>query len=264
MSTAPRLGDRIERELDLIYPALGLPDNSPPPARCPALDLATTLAAGRLQARRLHKHLKRTLRDGTLKRSPLACYSLIAVEVLSFLVAGAAPATAISLFGYSSLDLEKGQLWTLVTSLFVHINVFHLAINLLFLYVFGTALEEERGAKLMTATFFLGGVLSLLIGAPFYSANTKIVGSSIAVSALIGASLVVLPNKQAPIFFFRAPLGLMAVIYLVFNAFLALEGQTIAGIAYPSHVIGFVVGAAVAIATRNGHRPSTEVGPAAL
>ncbi len=171
----------------------------------------------------------------------------MAAEVLSFLAAGGAPAMAISNLGYSLLGLERGQLWTLVTSLFVHVNIFHLGINLFFLYVFGTALEEERGAKLMATTFFLGGVLSLLIGAPFYSANTKIVGSSIAVSALIGASLVALPNRQSPIFLFRAPLGLVAVIYLVFNAFLAFYGQTVTGIAYPSHVRGFLVGVVVAI-----------------
>jgi membrane associated rhomboid family serine protease len=119
---------------------------------------------------------------------------------------------------------------------------------MLFLYIFGVALEEMIGAWRMSAIFFAVGVLSLLAGAPFYSPDTHIVGSSIAVSALVGAAVVLAPNRSSPLTLF-APLGLVATIYLIFNAFMLAFDQT-GGIAYQSHVIGFFMGLILGFAWR--------------
>ena len=144
-------------------------------------------------------------------------------------------------FGYSGF-VEGSQFWTPLTSLFIHVSIYHLLINMFLLYVFGTALESSKGSRFFLLTFFLGGAASLFIGVPLYSEATRIVGSSIAVSAVIGAVLATTPFKPSPIFLFKAPLGLIAVIYFIFNAFFAFYGQTTLGIAYPSHIIGFMVG----------------------
>ena len=145
-----------------------------------------------------------------------------------------------SAFGFSTVGLLQGQIWTLLTSLFIHVGLFHLAGNLFFLYIFGNALEDEIGAKKTLAIFFLGGVMSLLIGIPFYSPNTHIVGSSIAVSTIVGAVLILKPNNYSRIFFF-APLGLVATIYLIFNAFMGYFQQS-GEVAYASHAVGFAMG----------------------
>jgi Rhomboid family len=119
-----------------------------------------------------------------------------------------------------------------------------------FLFVFGTALEARSGRNTLVICFFAGGAISLLLGIPLYPSNEIIIGSSIAISSVIGAVLVMMPFKPAPIFLFRAPLGLIAIIYLIFNAFFAYYGQTALGIAYPSHIIGFFVGTAIALVQR--------------
>lgn len=194
--------------------------------------------------------MSRSIRAADSKRSAKGSYSLIVAELACFLVEAPDLPRAFSLLGFSALGLARGELWTPLTSMFVHVSIYHLGINLFFLYVFGTALEVEEGSGLLLATFFLGGSLSLLVGIPLYPLDTDIVGSSIAVSAVIGASLVAIPDRKAPIFLFRAPLGLVAVIYLVFNAFLAYYTQAAQGIAYPSHVIGFFMGAAAALLMR--------------
>jgi membrane associated rhomboid family serine protease len=62
--------------------------------------------------------------------------------------------------------------------------------------------------------------------------------------------VVLTPNRRSPLLLF-APLGLVATIYLIFNAFMLIVDQS-GGIAYPSHVIGFFVGVILGLAWRKG------------
>jgi membrane associated rhomboid family serine protease len=183
-----------------------------------------------------------------------ATYGLILTEIVAYVTLLSYPNMEISYLGFSTSGFLAGQFWTLVTSMFVHVDLFHLAFNLFFLYVFGIALEEKIGPKKTIAIFFVAGVLSLLIGIPFYSPDTRIVGASIAVSALVGAVVVLSPNSHSPLLLF-APLGLVAIIYLIFNAFMLFYDQT-SGIAYQSHIIGLLIGVVSGLVWRKGENPS--------
>jgi len=138
--------------------------------------------------------------------------------------------------------------------MFFHVDLFHLAFNAFFLYIFGIALEDRIGPKKTVAIFFVAGVFSLLIGIPFYFPDTHIVGASIAVSALVGAVLVLAPNRDTPLLFF-APLGLVATIYFIFNAFMLIF-ELSGGIAYQSHIIGFLVGVVFGFVWKKKETPS--------
>ncbi len=48
--------------------------------------------------------------------------------------------------------------WTLVTSIFLHAGIIHIASNVLFLLIFGFILEEQVTKTRWVATFFLTGV----------------------------------------------------------------------------------------------------------
>ena len=152
--------------------------------------------------------------------------------------------------GFSAIGFLQGQFWTLITSIFLHVDLFHLGVNMFFLYIFGNALESEIGARKTLVIFFIAGVLTLVVGIPFYSRDTHIVGSSIAVSALAGGALVVLKldKPSSPLVLF-APIGLVAIIYLIFNVFMLIYDQS-GGVAWPSHIIGFVVGAILGLMWR--------------
>ena len=182
-----------------------------------------------------------------------ATYFLIIAEIASYSILSYSN-IAISDVGFSTSGFLQGQFWTPVTSMFVHVDLFHLAFNLLFLFIFGVALEDKIGAKKAVAIFFIAGVLSLLVGIPFYSPDTRIVGASIAVSALVGAVVVLSPNRNSPLVLF-APLGLVAMIYLIFNAFMLIFDQS-GGIAYQSHIIGFFTGLIFGLAWRKREAPS--------
>jgi membrane associated rhomboid family serine protease len=175
-----------------------------------------------------------------LARVVRATYLLILSEIAAYFISFSYSAIAISYLGFSTSGFIHGQVWTLLTSMFVHVDLFQLAFNMFFLYIFGIAVEDRLGPKRTLAIFFVSGGLSLLLGVPFYSYDTHIVGASIAVSALVGAVVVLAPNTNSPLLLY-APLGLVAVIYLIFNAFMLLYDQS-GGIAYQSHVIGIFIG----------------------
>jgi len=169
-----------------------------------------------------------------------ATYCLIIAETAAYLVSLLYSSIVIDDLGFSASGLLHGQIWTLVTYMFVHVDLYQLAFNMFFLYVFGIALEDRSGAKKTLVLFFAAGALSLILGIPFYPADTRIVGSSIAVSALVGADVVLAPNRKSPLLLF-APLGLVATTYLIFNVFMSVYDQS-GGIAYQSHIIGFFIG----------------------
>jgi membrane associated rhomboid family serine protease len=47
---------------------------------------------------------------------------------------------------FSTSNLLSGRIWTLVTALFLHVDIVHLAGNMIFLFAFGNVLEKEMGA----------------------------------------------------------------------------------------------------------------------
>ncbi|MBI2608020.1 MAG: rhomboid family intramembrane serine protease [Deltaproteobacteria bacterium] len=92
------------------------------------------------------------------------------------------------------------------TSLFLHGHIFHLFINLFFLWFLGRFIEERYGSANFLLLFFLGGFLSILfhsLTTPFK--ETPLLGASGAVSALLGAYLVSNFRNKVKLFYFIFP-----------------------------------------------------------
>ena len=148
-------------------------------------------------------------------------------------------------FAFSTDNLINGRVWTLVTALFLHADILHLAGNMIFLYAFGNALEKEVGAGKTYLAFFVGGILSFLLGVFFYDPAVYMIGASAAIFTLIAVVLLVKPLKFS--FIFLMPLGLVAIIYIIYNI-VAVQSGAEGNIAYISHVIGFAIGVPLGIA----------------
>ena len=152
-------------------------------------------------------------------------------------------------FAFSTANLLKGRVWTLVTALFLHADVLHLLGNMLFLYVFGNTLEKEMGTQKTMLAFFSGGILAFILGTLFYDQSVFLIGASAAIFTLTAVVMLVKPLKFS--FIFLMPLGLVAIIYLIYNI-LAVQFGGESNVAYISHVIGFAVGIPLGIAwTKN-------------
>ncbi|WP_079479664.1 rhomboid family protein [Halobacillus salinus] len=123
---------------------------------------------------------------------PLITYVLLAINILFFVfMEWKADSTAVETlieFGakYNPAIIE-GEWWRIVSSMFIHIGLLHLLMNMLALYYLGTAVERIYGTMRFTLIYFLagvfGGVASFMLN-PFVAA-----GASGAIFGLFGALL---------------------------------------------------------------------------
>ena len=155
---------------------------------------------------------------------------------------------------------QVGQGWALtaLTSMFMHGGWEHLLGNMLFLWIFGNNVEDALGHVRYLVFYLCGGfaatalqtfvTLSVAGGA---DATIPNLGASGAVSAVLGAYLVLLPRARVlTLFFFvlrEVPavvlLGLWFVLQLVSGSASLAHPQQGGGIAFFAHVGGFVFGA---------------------
>lgn len=104
----------------------------------------------------------------------------------------------------SSLDLLIQRPWSLVTYFFLHIEVFHLVFNMLFLYWFGIIIQDFIGNKRLVQLFFYGGLagaaafLLAINTVSFFIAKGPnfLNGASAGVFAVVVAAATIRPNYQ--------------------------------------------------------------------
>ena len=155
---------------------------------------------------------------------------------------------------------QVGEGWplTALTSMFMHGGWDHLLGNMLFLWIFGNNVEDALGHVRYLVFYLCGGfaatalqtfvTLSMASGA---DATIPNLGASGAVSAVLGAYLVLLPHARVlTLFFFvlrEVPavllLGLWFVLQLVSGSQSLAHPQPGGGVAFFAHVGGFVFGA---------------------
>jgi membrane associated rhomboid family serine protease len=104
----------------------------------------------------------------------------------------------------SSLDLILQRPWSLLTYFFLHIEVFHLVFNMMFLYWFGIIIQDFIGNKRLVQLFFYGG----LAGAVAFIITMNTVsffiekgpnfmnGASAGVFAVVVAAATIRPNYE--------------------------------------------------------------------
>lgn len=129
--------------------------------------------------------------------------------------------------------VADGAYWQLVTSMFVHVQIWHIAVNMLALWFLGPQLEVTIGRVRFLLLYFLsglGGSALVYWFAPEYSATH---GASGAVFGLMAALLVVAVKVRGNVQEILYWIGLNAVITLLF----------IGRISWQGHLGGFVAGA---------------------
>lgn len=127
-----------------------------------------------------------------------------------------------------STVLEGKNLWTLVTSMFLHASFFHLFANMFSLFFIGNFLEKLIGKK----RFFWVYIFAGLIGGMFFVASGYIfhsdipgVGASGAIFGLLGVLAVLVPYSK---------------IYLIAGPLILIIIQVITAPFIPSNLVGVV------------------------
>jgi membrane associated rhomboid family serine protease len=184
---------------------------------------------------------------------PRVTYGLLGLILAAFLaetVLGGSTSTRtlVNLGAQVNLLVWDGEVWRLLTAMFLHIGVQHLLFNGWALYSLGRDVEMFYGSGRFTLLYFItglfGGVAYYLLGAP-ETGFTVSAGASGAVFGIIGAELAFwLRNRELFGAFGRQRLlnlGILIAINLFF-------GFTAPGINNLAHLGGLVSGFLLALA----------------
>lgn len=143
---------------------------------------------------------------------------------------------------------------TTITSMFMHGGWAHLAGNMLYLWIFGDNIENRLGHVRYIIFYLLCGViasLSHVFVTALLSKDTMVpsLGASGAISAVLGAYILLFPKRRVNMFVLRGILPVPAYIalgiWIVFQAISGigmLGGDDSGGVAYAAHIGGFIAG----------------------
>ncbi len=129
-------------------------------------------------------------------RAPVTM-ALIAVNVAIYLITAVQGAglnaPGGSLFNDTYLrgpEVANGGWWRLVTAMFLHGSVLHIAFNMFALYVIGIPVEQYLGRVRYLGLYFVSG-LAGSAGALLQAPTTPVVGASGAIFGILGAMLII-------------------------------------------------------------------------
>lgn len=105
-------------------------------------------------------------------------------------MAGPGTDTLIFMGAKDTTRIREGQVWRLVTPIFLHAGLLHLFMNLIFTLHFGFTFELRWGIKRFIAVYFVSGIGASLLSACAVSATS--VGASGALFGLLGADITYL------------------------------------------------------------------------
>jgi membrane associated rhomboid family serine protease len=131
------------------------------------------------------------------------------------------------------IGVAHGEWWRMITAAFLHYGPFHLLLNMLALWWFGSALERRIGSGRFIALYLVSGVAGSA-GALLLDPTTPTVGASGAIFGILGAGLI-MEQFQRDYVFGGSALGLI-VLNLVFTF-------SIANISIGGHIGGLIGGA---------------------
>lgn len=146
-------------------------------------------------------------------------------------------------FGFSGENLFAGRIWTLVTSLFVHGSLSHLFFNMIALFFFGRALEEDMSKDKFITIFIVGGIAGNLFSLFYYSPQEVFVGASGAIFTIMGVAMI---KKPFELIFFPAvvpiPLLFVGIVYTLYTIMAFFFGEGDSNVAYTAHLAGLGIG----------------------
>ena len=169
---------------------------------------------------------------------PTLTYILIAINVVAGLGSlyggnvGTEGGNLTDAWAISRADIAAGDYWRIVTNGFVHVGIFHLAFNMLALWILGSLMEPALGRLRFGLVYFVSllcGSLGVLLLSGASSA-----GASGAVFGLMGGALVLFRARGFSLL--ESGLG----IWLGLNLLITF---TVSNISIGAHIGGLIGGA---------------------
>jgi membrane associated rhomboid family serine protease/CRISPR/Cas system CSM-associated protein Csm2 small subunit len=192
--------------------------------------------------------------ESEIRRTPLVNYGLLGANVLVFLLFSALvpPERAAAFTGaYLALHSDAPAFHQFFTYQFVHADIFHLAGNMLFLWVFGNHVNAKMGDLPYLLFYLAGGVFAAWGYALVTPMSSQLIGASGSIAAVTTAYLALAPRSRVTIFvwlfifihFFE--LRAMVVIGLkivVWDNIIAPRFGGSDAVAHSAHLFGYFFG----------------------
>jgi membrane associated rhomboid family serine protease len=160
---------------------------------------------------------------------------------------------------------------TVLTYMFMHGGFWHLAGNMLFLWIFGNNIEEAMGHTRFLVFYIACGLVAALSQVlPNPGSLIPIVGASGAISGVLGAYMLLFPRARVllglPLGFVNVEFGRFPAIWvlaiwfalqLLFVGIAAARavGESQGGIVFGAHIAGFIAGCALVTIFKRRHVP---------
>jgi membrane associated rhomboid family serine protease len=160
---------------------------------------------------------------------------------------------------------------TIFTSMFMHLGFWHLAGNLLFLWIFGNNVEEAMGQLRFLIFYVICGMVATFSQVlPNPGSVTPIVGASGAISGVLGAYMLLFPRARVllglPLGFLNLEFGRFPAVWvlaawfglqILFVSITAIraDGESQGGIVFGAHIAGFIAGCALVAIFKRRHVP---------
>lgn len=163
---------------------------------------------------------------------------------------------------------------TLLTSMFMHGGIAHIAGNMLFLWIFGDNVEDRMGHVRYIIFYLLCGLIASLahvfttaaLAGDQSSLLVPSLGASGAISGVLGGYLVLHPSRRVTVILFRfltdvpayVAIGIWFAFQLISGLGMLGGGSQQGGVAYAAHVGGFVAGLVlIKFFDKGGPRPGS-------
>ncbi|GAB2573381.1 rhomboid family intramembrane serine protease [Gracilibacillus alcaliphilus] len=191
----------------------------------------------------LHKQEAKKVQHVFRRAKPYITYFLLVINVVLFLLVESQggsmnPEVLIEFGAKYNIAVLDGEWWRIITSMFLHIGILHLLLNMMALFFIGTLVERMYGNLRFFLIYFLSGIAGGLCSFAF---NPSVgAGASGAIFGLFGALLYF--GLKKPNLFFKT-IGANVIFIVILNI---IFGFTIPQIDNGAHLGGLVGGFIVA------------------
>ena len=151
---------------------------------------------------------------------------------------------AIPVMGFY-LQPQHFEWWQLLSYTFLHGGVWHLVMNMVFLFVFGNAVEDRLGRLGYLAFYLAAGVVAGMVH--IATVDAPVIGASGAVAGVTGAFLVLYPRVEMEILFIVIPVERTFPGWVIICIYVALDVYNLlsdagTNVAYTAHLGGYGFG----------------------
>ncbi len=186
---------------------------------------------------------------------PLITVIIIGLNAFAFLLELSGGEDFVVRWSLVPSDFVSGKDWpTILTAMFMHGSVLHIAGNMIYLWAFGPVIEDAMGRGRFLVFYLAGGVMAFLAQIFIDPASTEPnLGASGAIAAVMGAFLITFPRDRIRtlVFFgFFVTITFLPSVILVgfwfllqlFSEFGTLIQRKHPSVAYMAHIGGFLFG----------------------